>query len=139
MNRMYLIILLIMLTMILVLSVFTYSQYAENKDLTNKNRILSELYNAEKGNVETLNETIKNQNALIEKFKEESITFEKKVEDLNSEIERLNSEPPVYVYMEKPKEEKEVSGQPEEKIEKSETTPDEAMKWLLDKSSSLSQ
>ena len=125
--------------MILVLSVFTYSQYAENKDLTNKNRILSELYNAEKGNVETLNETIKNQNALIEKFKEESITFEKKVEDLNSEIERLNSEPPVYVYMEKPKEEKEVSGQPEEKIEKSETTPDEAMKWLLDKSSSLSQ
>ena len=108
--------------------------------------MLSELYMAEQNNVLTLKATIDNQNKEIEKFKNESQKFEKKVEELNAEVDRLNNEPPVYVYMEKPKENTEnkdnsnIQSETEpEKIEKKETTPDEAMKWLLEKSASLSQ
>lgn len=135
-----------MLAMIVFLGVFSFTQYRENKDLTSKNHILSELYQAEKTNTATLQATIDNQNKAIEKFKTESQTFEKKVEELNAEVDRLNNEPPVYVYMDKPKDDTQTgnsenveTGKQEEKMEKKETTPDEAMKWLLEKSASLSQ
>ncbi len=142
---MYLIIIIAILVMVAFLGVFSFTQYRENKQLVSKNHMLSELYRAEQNNVLTLKATIDNQNKEIEKFKNESQKFEKKVEELNAEVDRLNNEPPVYVYMEKPKENTEnkdnsnIQSESEpEKIEKKETTPDEAMKWLLEKSASLS-
>jgi peptidoglycan hydrolase CwlO-like protein len=139
---MYLIIIIAILVMVAFLGVFSFTQYRENKQLVSKNHMLSELYRAEQNNVLTLKATIDNQNKEIEKFKNESQKFEKKVEELNAEVDRLNNEPPVYVYMDKPKENVEngnIQSETEpEKIEKKETTPDEAMKWLLEKSASLS-
>ena len=128
--------------MLSILSIFTYSQYRENKTLIKKNQTLSELYNAEQRNVETLKDTISRQNDAIDKFKSDSLTFEKRVDELNAEVNRLNSEPPVYIYMNKPEEEGTATkgtATDTEKIEKKDTTNDEAMKWLLKKSSSLSR
>ncbi len=109
----------------LTMSAVSYGLYNDNKRLVVKNQLLTELYDVSIKNVEGLEKVIDEQNAKIDKFKSDSITFETKVHDLNAEVEKLNSEKESYVKMEASP-----SG-------KEEASSEEAMEWLKQQAPSL--
>ena len=84
----------------ILMSAVSYGLYSDNKKLVVKNQLLTELYDVSIKNVEGLEKVIDEQNAKIDKFKKDSITFETKVHDLNAEVEKLNNEKESYVKME---------------------------------------
>jgi peptidoglycan hydrolase CwlO-like protein len=109
----------------LTMSAVSYGLYNDNKRLVVKNQLLTELYDVSIKNVEGLEKVIDEQNAKIDKFKKDSITFETKVHDLNAEVEKLNNEKESYVKMEASP-----SG-------KEEASSEEAMEWLKQQAPSL--
>lgn len=109
----------------LTMSAVSYGLYNDNKRLVVKNQLLTELYDVSIKNVEGLEKVIDEQNAKIDKFKSDSITFETKVHDLNAEVEKLNNEKESYVKMEASP-----SG-------KEEASSEEAMEWLKQQAPSL--
>lgn len=109
----------------LTMSAVSYGLYNDNKRLVVKNQLLTELYDVSIKNVEGLEKVIDEQNAKIDKFKKDSITFETKVYNLNAEVEKLNNEKESYVKMEASS-----SG-------KEEASSEEAMEWLKQQAPSL--
>ena len=107
----------------LTMSAVSYGLYNDNKRLIVKNQLLTELYDVSIKNVDTLEKTIDEQNAKIEKFKSESISFELKVNELNTEVEKLNNEKEEYIKMDSK------DGKP--------STSEEAMEWLKQQASSF--
>ena len=112
----------------LIMSAVGYGLYNDNKRLVVKNQLLTELYDVSIKNVEALEKQIDEQNAKIDKFKNESITFELKVDKLNMEVEKLNSEKEEYVRMETKN-----SESPDAKP----TTSEEAIQWLKEQAASF--
>ena len=109
----------------LIMSAVSYGLYNDNKRLVVKNQLLTELYDVSIKNVEGLEKVIDEQNAKIDKFRSDSITFESRMNDLNATVEKLNNEKETYVKMEASS-----SG-------KEEASSDEAMEWLKQQAPSL--
>lgn len=109
----------------LIMSAVGYGLYNDNKRLVVKNQLLTELYDVSIKNVETLEKQIEEQNAKIEKFKSESLTFELKVDALNMEVEKLNNEKEEYIRMESREDESKPA------------TSEEAIEWLKEQAGSF--
>jgi len=112
------IVLCIMLT---ISSIICVGLYGDNKKLVVKNQLLSELYDVSIKNVESLERTIEEQNEKIDGFKSESIAFEQRVKELNTEVVKLNEEREEYIQMD----------------DKKGNSSEEAMQWLKEQAPSL--
>lgn len=104
-----------------VMGVVSYGLYDDNKKLMTKNQLLSELYDTSMKNVDILERTIDEQNQRIDKFRSDSLAFELKVNELNSEVVKLNGEKEEYAKMDPAKED----------------SSEEAIGWLKSQASSL--
>ena len=104
-----------------LMSSVSYGLYADNKKLVVKNQLLSELYDVSVKNVDSLEKVIAEQNRQIDKFKNDSISFEFQVSQLNAEVEKMNGEKEEYAKME----------------EGRENSAEEAVQWLKEQAPSL--
>lgn len=105
----------------ILMSSVSYGLYMDNKKLVVKNQLLSELYDVSVKNVNNLEKVIAEQNKQIDKFKNDSISFEHQVSQLNAEVEKMNGEKEEYAKME----------------EGRENSAEEAVEWLKEQASSL--
>lgn len=105
----------------ILMSSVSYGLYADNKKLVVKNQLLSELYDVSVKNVDSLEKVIAEQNKQIDKFKNDSISFEFQVSQLNAEVEKMNGEKEEYAKMEEGRED----------------SAEEAVQWLKEQAPSL--
>ena len=112
---------LISLVVILLFISFRYYILSDDYDeLTIEYNQLQAKYAVEKSNTVLLENSIKEQNLLIEQYKNSSEEYSKKIESLNNEIIKLNKNELTY-----------------ENSNNETATSEEAIQWLKEKASSL--
>lgn len=99
-----------------------YNLYTDNQELQLQYTELNAKYIVEQANTSALENAIKSQNILIEQYKKSTEAYEDAILKMNDDIVELNKIVVDY-----------------DRLESSDATSDEAIKWLIQKASSLVQ
>ena len=99
-----------------------YNLYTDNQELQLQYTELNAKYIVEKANTSALENSIKSQNLLLEQYKKSTKEYEDAIIKMNDDIVELNKIVVEY-----------------DRLDSTNATSDEAIKWLVQKASSLVQ